>query len=120
MIGIPFVSSILAGIAMVFAFVVGLPLRLVRVLRHWWVTRGWIFAIAFAVVGLIGIPVAFYWPMPEEIPVDPNQPTLIAAVGLNVLLCLGSMMLAGLGLSHLVRPMKRNASPRPAPAIHRQ
>lgn len=80
-------GSGLAGLAMVLAFVVGLPLRLFRRLRHWWVTRGWVYAIVCAGLGMLGM--------------------LVGIAGPNLGVYLGSMCLAALGLCHIMRPMKR-------------
>lgn len=97
LVGSALFGSVTAGLAMVLAFVIGLPLRLVRVLRWWWVTRGWVIAIILAVVGLLGLSLAFTVPAPA---------VGSAPQGSNFVLYFSSMGVAALGLCHLMRPMK--------------
>lgn len=109
MIGAAIGGPIFAGIVMVLAFLLGLPLRLVRPLRHWWVTRGWAIAIACACIGLLGMVVAFMWPLGSNVYVDAEGAGMpgVEVREPNPVMYFVSIGLAALGLCHLMRPMKR-------------
>jgi len=95
----PFVATF----CMIFTFVIGLPLRLVPILRRWWARSGWIWATTCAVIGVTGIFLAYLpmWVTHEYISSDsagiPGGTITYPQPAIYYL----SILLASLGLCHL-------------------
>lgn len=94
--------------AMVLALLIGLPLRISRLLRRWWMTHGWWLFLGLAIAGLAGSALSFVMPgsvdlfqgstgpgTPEGYVRHPNQWVFH-----------GSILIAGLGLCHLLPPIR--------------